>query len=86
MKIGSQNEVREHNNVPIEGRIVLWTQSLQGTNESELKPEAEEKPHWHSQTLKVQPWASKQQIQASSVIQEQLVQPWLKYSGSRNNK
>lgn len=73
MQIGSQNEDREHNNVPIEGRTVPWTQSLQGTKEFKLKPEVEEKPHWSSQTPKVQSRASKQQIQAGSVIQEQFV-------------
>ena len=73
MTIGSQKEDREHNIVPTDARTVLGTQSLQDTQEFKLKPEVEENPHWSSQALKIQPRASKQQIQAGSVIQEQLV-------------
>lgn len=50
MKVGGQNEAREHTNVLTEGKTVPSTQSLQSIKY--LKPEVEEKPPWSSQALR----------------------------------
>lgn len=46
MKVGSPKGDREYRNSSAGVKSMLWSHSLEGTEEFKLKPEVEGKPHW----------------------------------------